>query len=408
MDVFKNAEQVAASTEALGRPTVDMLRQVHRDALWVLENMGVACTHAGLEEAFRKHEPDGRVILYENRIYITADLVAKCLNRVPGLSGFFVPRNSFFIGGRAPYVYDDSAGKGGVLPTLDHVERIARIAEAHAVVAGMGGGVFLKDEWAQVDTMAAHCSKPLLVPVTSSSALERALQLHRERGNLMATFCLTRHPLAVNENFADAFVAVARSGLPVFTAALPMAGISAPYCYNGVLTITHAEVLFAICAAQLLNPGCTCIHAGMPSIADPSFGYIPNYGLISHNVLNLLMAHLNMMLDLPTAQSGCTTNEEHVTPRALEDARMGMALFRRYGFHMLRHAFGFLRGMVDFSIGKLEQVIRIAGEVTAADAPEIAMPGYDERAIESIRAYGLGHYRDDPLTTANIRKIFEE
>ena len=95
----------------VGRPAVDMLRQVHRDALWVLENMGVGCAHVVLAEAFRKHEPDGRVILYENRIYITADLVAECLNRVPGLSSFFVPRNRFFIGGRAPYVYDDAAGK---------------------------------------------------------------------------------------------------------------------------------------------------------------------------------------------------------------------------------------------------------------------------------------------------------
>jgi trimethylamine:corrinoid methyltransferase-like protein len=100
-----------------------------------------------------------------------------------------------------------------------------------------------------------------------------------------------------------------------------MAGISAPFCYNGVLATTHAEVLFAICTAQLLNPGNICIHGGFPSIADPRFDYNPNYGLLSHNLLNLLMAHLNMMLDLPTIQSGCTTNEEHVTDRALEDAR---------------------------------------------------------------------------------------
>jgi trimethylamine:corrinoid methyltransferase-like protein len=406
MEIFKNKEQVVSSTELLGKSTVDMLFQVHQDALWVLENMGVACVYPEIVEAFRNAESDGKAINYENRIYITGDLVHECLRTVPGQSEFFVPRNSFFIGGRAAYIYDDSSGKGGVLPTLHHVERIAKIAEANDIVAGMAPGVYLKDELAQINTMADHCSKPLLVPITSNGTLERVKELYKDRGKVMVTFCLTHHPLQVNENFSDIFVKVVRSGLPVFLAALPMAGMSAPYCYNGVLTITHAEVLFAICAAQLLKAGSICIHAGLPSVADHRYDYNPNYGLMSHNLLNILMAHLNSMLDLPTIQSGCTTNEEHVTERALEDARLGLALFKRYEFHMLRHAFGFLRGMLEFSIGKLEKVIKIAEEVTMDDAPEVIMPSYDERGMESIRQYGLSLYKDDPLTTANIGKIF--
>jgi len=184
-----------------------------------------------------------------------------------------------------------------------------------------------------------------------------------------------------------------------------MAEISAPFCVNGVLAITHAEVLFTICAAQVLKPGIICIHDGLPSIADHKFNYRPNYGLVSHNVLNLLMAHLNMMLDLPTIQSGATTNENNVTVRALTDARKGLAIFKKYGFHMIRHAFGFLGGMVDFSIKKLEKVIRIAEEVSEKDAPELSIPSYDERGMESIQRYGLGMYKDDPFTTANIGKI---
>jgi hypothetical protein len=62
--------------------------------------------------------------------------------------------------------------------------------------------------------------------------------------------------------------------------------------------------------------------------------------------------------------------------------------------------------MVDFSIAKLEKVIKIAEKVGPEDAPEIVMPGYDERGMESIQKYGLRSYRDDPLTTANIGKVF--
>jgi len=34
------------------------------------------------------------------------------------------------------------------------------------------------------------------------------------------------------------------------------------------------------------------------------------------------------------------------------------------------------------------------------------MPVYDERGMESIRRNALAMYMDDPLTTANIGKVF--
>jgi len=406
MNPFVNAQQVQTSTAALGESTVDMLRRVHEDALWILENLGVRCLQPDIREAFRAHEEEGLSVVLDDRVYIMRDLAARCLETVPGVDAFFVPRSSFFIGGTAPYVYDDAAGQGGVNPTPEHVARIARIAQESDVVAGMGRAVKLKDETAQMEIMAEHCSKPLYVAVTSDAALARARELHARRGNLMVVFCLTRPPLEVNENFSEAFVKVARAGLPVFVSSMPSAGISAPYCYNGVLAMTHAEVLFGISAAQLLNPGVTCVHGGFPNIADPRIEYNPNYGLVSHNFLNLLMSHLNLMLDLPTIQNAGATHEEHPTERAYADARMGQALCKKYGFHMIRHPFAFLRYLIDFSIEKLERAIRIAGEVTPEEAPEVEDPVYDERGMASIQRFGLTMYMEDPLTTANIGKIF--
>lgn len=401
-----NPPQLEASTALLGKDTVDLLLQVYDDSLWVLENLGVGCQQPDMQAAFRNHEADGKAIVFENRIYLTSELVRECLATVPGVGEFFVPLNSYFIGGTAPYVYDDHAGRGGILPTAEHIARIAQVAEASAVVAGMGRGVKIKDDIEQMNLMAANCSKPLYFPVTSDAALDRAKRLHTERGNIIILFCLTRPILQVNENFANDFVKVVNAGLPVFVSAMPMAGISAPYCYNGVLTMTHAEVLFGICAAQLLNPGCTVIHAGFPTVADPRFDYNPNYGLRSHFLLNILQTHLNMILDIPTFQSIATTNEEHPSQRAMDDARIGQAMALKYGFHMMRHPFGFLRHLVDFSFFKLEEAIKIAESVTSDDAPDIKMPTYDERSMESIQRIGLGMYMDDPLTTANVGKIF--
>ena len=345
-------------------------------------------------------------VVHEDRVYVMRALVEKCLESVPGVSDFFVPLNSYFIGGTAPYIYDDKNGKGGVMPTEDHVVQIARIAEKSKAVNGMGRAVKLKDEVLQMNLMDEHCTKPLYFAVTSDESLKRAVEIHNKRKNVMIVFCLTRPPVEINENFSDSFVKVVRAGLPVFISAMPMAGISAPFCYNGVLAMTHAEVLFGICVAQLLNPGVTCIHAGYPTIADPRIDYNPNYGLKSHNLLNILMAHLNLILDLPTFQSACTTHEEHPTERAYSDAKMGQAMCKKYGVHMIRHPFAFLRYLVDFSIEKLEKGIDVFENTTAKDAPEIEMPIYDERGMESITNIGLGMYMDDPLTTANLGNVF--
>jgi trimethylamine:corrinoid methyltransferase-like protein len=401
-----NKEQLVKSKSLLGEKTVEMLLQVHKDALWTLENLGVGCKQKELKDAFRKFEAEGLAVVYEDRIYLTKELVEQCLETVPGVSEFFVPLNSFFIGGTAPYVYDENEGKGGVFPEPEHVARIAQIAEEHSVVAGMGRGIKLKDEVEQMNIMVENCTKPLYFAVTSDASLERAKEIYAERGNIMIVFCLTRPSLEVNENFSDDFVKVVKAGLPVFISAMPMGGISAPYCYNGVLAMTHAEVLFGICAAQLLNPGTICVHAGFPTIADPRIEYNPNYGLISHNLLNILMAHLNLILDLPTFQSAGTTHEEHPTERALADARMGQALCMKYGVHIIRHPFAFLRYLIDFSFEKLEKCISIAEEISPEDAPEVEMPVYDERGMESLRHFGLGMYMEDPLTTANLGKIF--
>ncbi|MFH2059264.1 MAG: trimethylamine methyltransferase family protein [Pseudomonadota bacterium] len=401
-----NKSQIEKSTALFGKNTIEMLLQVHKDAFWILENLGVGCKQPDMLAAFQKYEQDGLAVVHEDRVYVTQELVEKCLETVPGVSDFFVPLNSFFIGGTAPYIYDDKNGQGGIMPTEDHVIQIACIAEQSKAVNGMGRAVKLKDEVLQMNLMDQHCSKPLYFAVTSEESLKRAVELHNKRKNVMIVFCLTRPPVEINENISDIFVKVAQAGLPLFISAMPMAGISAPFCYNGVLSMTHAEVLFGICVAQLLNPKVTCIHAGFPTIADPRIDYNPNYGLKSHNLLNIFMTHLNLMLDLPTFQSACTTHEEHPTERAYAEAKMGQAMCKKYGVHMIRHPFSFLRYLIDFSIEKLEKSIDIFENTTAQDAPDIQMPVYDERGMESIKKIGLGMYMDDPLTTANIGKIF--
>ncbi|MDM8524247.1 trimethylamine methyltransferase family protein [Desulfococcaceae bacterium HSG8] len=401
-----NQEQVEKSKSLLGGGTVEMLRQVHEDALWIMENLGVGCKNPELLKIFEAFEDDGDAIVYEDRIYVTSGLVDRCVKTLPGVKDFFVPVNSFFTGGTAQSVYNDIAEKGGIPPSAGHVIRIAKAVEKNSAVAGMGTGVKLKNEVLQMNLMAKYCSKPLCLEASSEEALVAAKAIGSERKNIMVDFSLIRSPMEIDENFSDYFIKTVRTGLPVAISSSPLAGISAPYCYNGLLAMAHAEVLFGICAAQVINPGITCVHGGYPAIADPRNDYNPNYGLIGHNIVNILMAHMNLAIDIPTLQSAGTTHEEHVTDQAIADVRTGLALCLKYGVHMIRHPFGFLRYFSDFSFAKLEAAMQIAGEIRPGDAPDVEMPVYDERGMEAIRRTGLGMYSEDPLTTANIGKVF--
>ena len=187
-----NSHHIENSKVLLGEETVDMLFRSHRDALWILENLGVGCKQPDMQDAFRRYEKEGLAVVFEDRIYVMSALVERCLETVPGLERFFVPLNSYFIGGTAPYVYDDKAGEGGLTPTPDHVTRMARVAESNDIVAGMGRGVKLKDEVEQMTIMAANCSKPIYFAVTSDTSLKRALEIYETRKNIMIVFCLIR------------------------------------------------------------------------------------------------------------------------------------------------------------------------------------------------------------------------
>ena len=130
-------------------------------------------------------EAAGQAVVYDDRVFITPDLVEQCLNATPGIKDFFVPLNSFFIGGTAPYIYDDQKGEGGCPPTPEHVARIAQIAQASPMVAGMGRGVKLKDEVKQIEIMAGHCSKPLYFAITHEDSLSLARDVWKDRPNIM-------------------------------------------------------------------------------------------------------------------------------------------------------------------------------------------------------------------------------
>ena len=83
------------------------------------------------------------------------------------------------------------------------------------------------------------------------------------------------------------------------------------------------------------------------------------------------------------------------------------AIFKRYGCHMIRHAFGFTKDLTALSFEKLERTAAIFAETTADDAPPATWPTYDQEAVEVIaRNSSQANYMQDDHTLRNVGKAF--
>ena len=390
------------------QPLVDTawLARVHEDALAVLEETGVHCR----DEAVRRIFEDTGLAAFDDttgHIHVLPQLVEQALGTAPRRSAFFIPENAFGIGGTAPFVFDDMA-EDLVPPTLAHVAEIARIADCSEPVRFMARGVLVPgQEVAVMETITAHCRKPIYVAAVTDAGLEQAAKLYRKRGRMTLQFSIINSPLNVIPDMLPPFLKCLRKGLPVYVSTMPMAGLSAPYSMSGLLTLTHAEALFGITLAQLVNPGIMTVHAGLPAIANIEKNYAVDLGHPAHHLANLLMEKVNQRLGLPSIQSAGTTTAEKPGAQAETDAAYAFSLLKTYGFHQMRHAFGFLKDLVSFSIGKLLHHIELCAASQPGQFPELLVEAFDDHGLAAIqRNASRPNYMRDDHTLSRMGRSF--
>ncbi len=402
------------STEALNNQDeenlpleeTEFIRRIHQDALRVLEEVGVRCTSSVVRRIF---EETGLAAYDESRghLHVLTPLVEQALSTVPKRDTYWIPENSFGVGGTSPFVYDDQTGEL-IEPTLDHLIHIAKTVNQADGVNFMARGVLLKKQEVKVmDTIVEHCDKPVYVAAVTEEGIARAKEIHETRGGITIQFSILNSPLLLIESMVEPFLACIKAGLPIYVSTMPMAGLSAPYSMSGLLTLTHAEALFGITLTQLVNPGLTTVHAGLPSIANIQRNYAVDLGLVSHNAANLLIEKVSKRLNIPSIQTACTTSQEHPNKKAEEEGAAGFAMMKKHGFHQMRHAFGFLKELVSFSIAKLERHIELMRETGPEQAPEYDFLVYDPEGLEVIIRNGTqANYMRDDHTLKNTGKAF--
>jgi len=384
----------------------NLLEKVHQDALKILEEVGVKCASAEVRQIF---EDTGLAAFDETtgHLHILTPLVEQAISTAPKRDKYWIPENSFGVGGTAPFVYDDNSGEL-VVPTFEHLTKIAKTVNETEVINFMARGVLIRNQEVKViDTIIENCSKPIYVAAVTDEGIARVQQVHETRGKLTVQFSIINSPLNLIEGMIDPFLSCVRKGIPIYVSTMPMAGLSAPYSMSGLLTLTHTEALFGITLAQLVNPGIMVVDAGLPSIANIQKNYSVDLGMVSHNIANLLLEKINKKLNIPSIQTACTTSQEKPNEKSEKDAINGYALMKKYGFHQMRHAFGFLKELVSFSIAKLEKHIVLCKESRPDQAPDYEIEPYDPEGFDAIkRNSSQPNYMRDDHTLKNTGKAF--
>lgn len=386
--------------------TEDYLVQVHEDALRILEETGVKCESEKVRQIF---EDTGLAAFDETtgHIHILGPLVEQALATTPGRDQYWINKNAFGVGGTAPFVYDDET-RELIAPTFEHIAQIASIVDQSDQIDFMARGVLVpKEEVRVMDTIIAHCNKPVYAAAVSEAGIERAKQIHETRGGFTIQFSIINSPLNLIESMVEPFLSCVEKGIPIYVSTMPMAGLSGPYSMSSLVTLTHAEALFGITLAQLVNPGVMVVHAGLPSIASIKDNYAVNLGLVTFNIANLIQEKVNKHLGLPSIQTACTTSQAHPNEKAEQEAVAGYALMKKYGFHQMRHSFGFLKELVSFSIAKLERHIELCRNTTPEQAPAYEVEEYDSEGLAAIMRNGSNaNYMRDEHTLKNTGNVF--
>ncbi|MFO7987900.1 MAG: trimethylamine methyltransferase family protein [Thermodesulfobacteriota bacterium] len=384
----------------------EYLDQIHQDALRVLEETGVRCSSPEIRQIL---EATGMAAYDDTteHLHVLSPLVEQALADTPKRDQYWIRENSFGVGGTAPFVYDDTT-RELIQPTFEHIAKIARIVNQTDVIDFMARGVLVpKQEVKVMETIIENCDKPVYAAAVSDAGIEKALQIHQTRGGFTIQFSIINSPLNIIDSMIPPFLSCVKKGIPIYVSTMPMAGLSAPYSMSSLITLTHAEALFGITLAQVVNPGVMVVHAGLPSIASIKDNYAVNLGLTSFNIANLIMEKVNKRLDLPSIQTACTTSQEHPNEIAEKEAVNGYALMKKYGFHQMRHSFGFLKELVSFSIGKLERHIDLCRDTTPDQAPDYQVDPYDPEGLSAIMRNGSqANYMRDNHTVSNTGKVF--
>lgn len=151
-------------------------------------------------------------------------------------------------------------------------------------------------------------------------------------------------PLVLGQNCCDVIIEAARNEMSLGVISMSMSGASSPATLAGVVVQHNAEVLGAICLAQLTRPGTPCVYAGCSTIMDMQLGSSP-VGVAELALLSVAWAKLAQYYKLPSWVGACASDSKE------PDAQQA------YDFSLTAIPAALAGANIIYGIGALESVL---------------------------------------------------
>ena len=414
-------QNITSAKERYGNE--ELYQQIQQDALLLIESYGVAVSQGAAEQLIAAMAPEEaeKVVYTEDtgRIYITQDVIEESLKKVREGMDFF-PKG-FGTGGMAAYIVDENGTRS---PESTDIKLLAeKFGESDMLTSlqssfNVCSRVKKKDtetrakiECQAIDDMIAGANGKLIMPTLLSDAGYDKLKEYSDKGHPVgAALSIISTYMTLSDEMVDPFLKTVKRGLPFIMNSMPIGGLTAPYSMSSLATMAQAEGLFGLVLGQLIKPGIKCINSAMPTIADMTSKDMPMmFGSISNTMVNILLAELNIYLDIPTCQSSCSHHCNDLDDEALAKSSKIFNLVRQYDFHILRHMFGFSSQLNDFSIENMEKQLAQFQEVLE-NPQEVELPEpaqYDPEGLDAIfEGFERRDFRSMDHTLKNIGKSF--
>lgn len=363
---------------------------IHEEACQLIEEVGVKCENKKIIKTFENTS----LAAYDEttkRIHILRGLVDKSLKSVPKRDTWLVPEHSFGSGGTAPYVYD--SGKWIKPDVYKHVSKVAQIAEKHKVpfifrAVGDKHGPF--EDVEQIKVLREHYNGFIYLYVASEEGVKACAEEYKRNKNTCTTHSILFSPLSFNDSGPnmDVYFKCIEEGLPIYLVSMPLSFVNSPATIYGTALMAHAEFLVGLCLTQTLSPGLPTLHAGYPMMSDPQDNYNISFGSIEHNLCNITLARVPKYLDIPSIQSGCTTNLDKPSKEVEDDVVRAYKMWNSFDhWHQVRHCFGFVSYQNAFSLDKMDRDIVALKEILDKnEKTDLDLKvDYDEEAMTAIR-----------------------
>lgn len=365
--VFDNSPGIKILTE-------EQVKNIHEEALRVLENMGIIFDN---DEALDILEGAGcRVDRETKRVYFPPALVNKCIESAPQTFDLYDRNGDFYCTfGDGKTRFNPGSSSSNILESNGHTVRLSavrdlklltKVAQSLPHIDFVSSSIVCEEAPGELGsqylyyTEMQHSIKPIIGGSTDIEGVPRTFKLLeavlgseeavRTKPYTIFDICITS-PFKWSAIGARNMVDCVKSDIPIEMISAQIAGATGPVTLAGALLEHTVEMLSGLVLIQVMKPGFPTVYGGAPCIFNMKTMYTPMEAM-ECSMITVGYAQMGKYYGLPIHTYAAMSDAKIVDYQAgSETARSGLMALES-GFDNVSGAGG-LNVIAEMSIEKL-------------------------------------------------------